>query len=73
MSFVKDNPSFFECNCCGDRRYLQRDFHSTWSELKAEGWKAYKDVDGFIHDCSECAAEAAAKRGSNLDRLRSVK
>lgn len=75
MTFIEDKKAFFECNCCGQRHYLQADFGSTWSALKASGWRAFKDFDGWMHECAECKAERIAGQPANiLDRpMRVVK
>jgi len=67
VTFVDEK--FWECNCCGQRSYLQGDFGTTWSALKAAGWRAYRDAEGWMHECAECRAERAAGQPANiLDR-----
>jgi hypothetical protein len=63
-----EDRRFWSCDNCGDRRPLRRDFHTDWAALKSEGWRAYRDSDGWLHWCGDCEAAEAAKLGSRLDR-----
>jgi hypothetical protein len=71
MSFVETGKGlgYWECDQCSARHDLAWDFMSEWSALKAEGWRARKGEDGWLHRCPECAAAAAAEREKRLGPL----
>ncbi len=64
MTASKTKDGFeFCCDSCGEiidppklgRGSEPRDFHESWADAKAKGWRAVKDSRGeWCHECPTC-------------------
>jgi len=44
-----------ECDCCeASDEFEGDDFNEAFDEAKAEGWRAFKDGDDWMHKCPDC-------------------
>lgn len=53
----ENNELTFTCDACEavSEAYDPNDFAEAWTELKDEGWRAFKDENGeWQHRCPEC-------------------
>ena len=49
-----------ECDACGEEAYggTLEDFREFVEEIKAQGWRARKEDDSWLHRCPDCAEGA---------------
>lgn len=54
-----DKQYTVKCDKCGKVASSPApDWATFWAARKAEGWRAYKDGDNWMHECGACPAPA---------------
>lgn len=68
----KDGRYYMTCDRCGKELEGQKTFQGAVELKRESGWRSVPMADGWKDRCVECAAEVAARKQREKERLRQM-